>query len=66
MVKRLKNGEIDAAIDVFDSEPPLDRREIFDTDALLQPHQAYLTEEAMIRRFDIALKKIINFIDERS
>ncbi len=66
LVKRLKNGEIDAAIDVFDSEPPLDRREIFDTDALLQPHQAYLTEEAMIRRFDIALKKIINFIDERS
>lgn len=53
-----------AAIDVFDKEPPLDQNEalLHAPSALLTPHIAYFTKEAMEKRANIVLKNARNFV----
>ena len=54
-----------AGIDVFDSEPPLasDNPLLHAKNALLTPHVAYLTNEAMINRAHIAFANTLAFLD---
>ncbi len=53
-----------AGIDVFDMEPPVpsDYPLLSAKNAILTPHVAYLTEEAMIRRAEIAFDNTISFL----
>ena len=54
-----------AAIDVFDTEPPLTTTEslLYAKNCLLSPHVAFLTHESMIRRADIVFKNIFAYLD---
>lgn len=54
-----------AGIDVFDTEPPLESTNplIGAKNALLTPHVAYLTNEAMIKRAHIAFSNTLAFLD---
>lgn len=60
----LNEGKIAyAGIDVFDMEPPIpaDYPLINAKNVLLAPHIAYLTDEAMVRRAEIAFDNTISF-----
>lgn len=52
-----------AGIDVFDMEPPIpvDYPLLHSKNTLVTPHIAYLTEEAMIRRAEIAFDNTVSF-----
>ncbi len=60
----LEEGRISAALDVFDSEPPLGKEYPLLTTAntVLTPHVAYLTEEAMVRRAAIEFENVRSFL----
>lgn len=60
----LDEGKIGAAgIDVFDMEPPIpvDYPLLHSKNTLVTPHIAYLTEESMIRRAEIAFDNTMSF-----
>lgn len=66
LAKALNNDKLAyAAIDVFDMEPPLEKDYplLNSKNTLLTPHIAYLTNESMIRRADIAFNNTISFIE---
>lgn len=54
-----------AGIDVFDMEPPIpsDYPLLNAKNVLLTPHIAYLTDEAMVRRAEIAFDNTLSFIN---
>ncbi len=54
-----------ACIDVYDMEPPLPSEYplLHAKNTLLTPHQAYISEEAMIRRADIVFSNVLKFIE---
>lgn len=61
----LNSGRIaGAAIDVFDKEPPLDADEplINAKNTVVTPHVAFATDESMIKRAEIELRNIAEFI----
>lgn len=65
LVNALKERRFAAALlDVFYSEPPLSKdHPLLSLDnVLLTPHIAFYTEEALMRRLDIVLEKIQNFL----
>lgn len=62
----LNEGEIaGAGIDVFDMEPPIpsDYPLLNAENAVLTPHVAYLTDEAMVARAHIAFENVEKFIE---
>lgn len=54
-----------ACVDVFDMEPPLpaDYPLLHAKNTLLTPHQAYISEEAMLRRAKIVFQNVYAFLD---
>jgi hypothetical protein len=63
----LKQGEIaGAAIDVFDTEPPLDGKDPLLTapNTVVTPHVAFATKESMVKRAIIEFDNIASFIRE--
>ncbi|MFI3237823.1 MAG: 2-hydroxyacid dehydrogenase [Lachnospiraceae bacterium] len=54
-----------ACIDVFDMEPPIpaDYPLLHAKNTLLTPHQAYISEEAMLRRAKIVFDNVYAFLD---
>lgn len=54
-----------ACIDVFDGEPPLpaDYPLLHAKNTILTPHQAFISEESMIRRAEIAFRNVFDYID---
>lgn len=68
LAEALIEGKIaGAAIDVFDSEPPIasDYKLLRAPNTLLTPHVAYYTKEAMEKRFEIVVKNIEAFIADK-
>lgn len=64
----LNNEEIaGAGIDVFDGEPPLeaDYPLLHAKNAILTPHVGFLTNEAMVKRANIAIDNIQAFINQK-
>lgn len=55
-----------ACVDVFDMEPPLpaDYPLLHAKNTLLTPHQAYISEEAMLRRAKIVFDNVYAFLDD--
>lgn len=65
LAQALNEGKIaGAGIDVFDMEPPLpgDYPLLHSKNTVLAPHIAYLTDESMIERAEIAFDNVIKFI----
>ena len=64
LAQLLKRGKIAAALDVFDTEPPLaDEYVLRDVPhSLLTPHVAFLTKEAMQRRAVIEFENVRAFL----
>lgn len=65
LAKALENNVIaGAGIDVFDGEPPLpnDYPLLHAPNAVLTPHVAFLTDESMVLRADIAFNNTLNFL----
>ncbi len=53
-----------AGVDVYDEEPILQTNPLLKTpNTILTPHIAYKTEESLIRRADVSLQNIKNFVD---
>lgn len=66
LAELLNEGKIaGAGIDVFDMEPPIpaDYPLLSAKNAVLTPHVAYLTDEAMVLRAHIAFENTIAFLD---
>lgn len=66
LANALNNGMIaGAGIDVFDMEPPIpsDYSLLAPKNTILTPHIAYLTEEAMLRRAEIAFNNTIAYLN---
>lgn len=65
LASALKSKRIRAALDVFDTEPPLgEEYALLKTpNTLLTPHVAYLTEEAMVRRSAIEFENVRSFLE---
>ena len=64
----LNSGRIaGAAIDVFDKEPPLDADEplINAKNTVVTPHVAFATDESMIKRAEIEVRNIAEFIKDK-
>ena len=62
----LNNDELGfACIDVFDMEPPIpeDYPLLHAKNTLLTPHQAFISEEAMIRRAEIVFNNVKAYLD---
>ncbi len=62
----LNEGRIaGAAVDVFDTEPPLGEEQplLHARNCLLTPHVAFLSEESMIRRAHIAFDNTLAYLD---
>lgn len=67
LVKILEEDKIMAcALDVFDIEPPLPENHIIlnRKNAYLSAHIAYLTNESMIRRFEICMNNVIKYMQK--
>lgn len=65
LAKALNNNKIaGAAIDVYDTEPPLnsDYPLLNCKNIILTPHVAFLTKEAMIKRANIEFNNVIEFL----
>lgn len=56
-----------ACVDVFDMEPPLpeDYPLLHAKNTLLTPHQAFISEEAMLRRADIVFGNVYAYLDNK-
>lgn len=56
-----------ACVDVFDMEPPLptDYPLLHAKNTLLTPHQAFISEESMIRRANIVFGNVYAFLDKK-
>lgn len=68
LAQALEEGKIaGAGVDVFDKEPPLDESEplLNAPHALLTPHVAYFTQEAMAKRAAIVLKNACDYLAGR-
>lgn len=54
-----------AGIDVFDMEPPIpsDYPLMHAKNTIFTPHVAYATEESMLRRAEIAVNNVVNFLN---
>lgn len=54
-----------ACIDVFDNEPPLDSNYplLSSPNTLLTPHQAFISEESMMRRAEIVFNNVYSYIN---
>ena len=66
LAKALSAGELGfACIDVFDMEPPLpeDYPLLHCPNTLLTPHQAFISEEAMLRRAKIVFDNLYAYLD---
>ncbi len=66
LAKALRAGELGyACIDVFDMEPPLpkDYPLLHCPNTLLTPHQAFISEEAMLRRAKIVFDNLYAYLD---
>lgn len=66
LAKALQAGELGyACIDVFDMEPPLpdDYPLLHCPNTLLTPHQAFISEEAMLRRAKIVFDNLYAYLD---
>jgi D-3-phosphoglycerate dehydrogenase / 2-oxoglutarate reductase len=65
LYEALKNGEIKAAaLDVFTEEPPSPGNPLFELDnILLSPHNAALTEEAIIKMATHAAQGILDYLN---
>lgn len=66
LAKALQAGELGyACIDVFDMEPPLpeDYPLLHCQNTLLTPHQAFISEEAMLRRAKIVFDNLYAYLD---
>lgn len=66
LAQALNSGQIaGAGIDVFDMEPPIpeDYPLLSAENTILTPHIAYLTEESMLRRADIAFENTISYLN---
>jgi len=62
----LNSGEIlGAGVDVFEQEPPIDSSNplLFAKNAILTPHIAFATEEALMRRAEITINNVEAWID---
>ncbi len=64
LVNALNENQIYAAIDVFDTEPPLDIKDpiLQTSNSLLLPHIAYATMEAIERRTKLAFENVTEYI----
>lgn len=62
--KYLKNGDIFAGIDVFDTEPPLELNYplLKCKNSVLTPHIAYETKESMIKRSNIVFNNVYEYL----
>lgn len=66
LAEALNEGRIaGAGIDVFDSEPPIPADEplLHAKNALLTPHVAFLSQEAMQRRAKIVFENLLAYVD---
>ncbi|MPM99365.1 Glyoxylate/hydroxypyruvate reductase B [bioreactor metagenome] len=61
----LNSGKISAALDVFDTEPPLasDYPLVTAKQTLLTPHVAFLTKEAMVRRSVTEFGNVLSYLN---
>lgn len=61
----LNEGKISAALDVFDTEPPLasDYPLVTARQTLLTPHVAFLTKEAMVRRSVTEFDNVLSYLN---
>ncbi|BBM87286.1 NAD(P)-dependent oxidoreductase [Candidatus Uabimicrobium amorphum] len=67
LVEALKTNMIyGAGLDVYSSEPPNDSELEKLSNAVLTPHIAFRTEEALQRKADITIKNIRNYLTEQS
>lgn len=67
LAKALKKGAIaGAGVDVFNQEPPLSEEALLEApNALLTPHVAYFTVEAMEKRAQIVFENAVDFLEGR-
>ena len=54
-----------ACVDVFDGEPPLapEYPLLHAKNTLLTPHQAFISEESMLRRAEIVFQNVLSYLD---
>lgn len=67
LANALKNGQISgAALDVFDTEPPLDKNNLLLNlpNTILMPHVGFATKEAFEQRLEIVIKNVERFVNK--
>ncbi len=67
LANALKNGQISgAALDVFDTEPPLDENNplLNLPNTILMPHVGFATKEAFEQRLEIVIKNVERFVNK--
>ncbi|MBO5854638.1 MAG: hydroxyacid dehydrogenase [Bacteroidales bacterium] len=67
LANALKNGQISgAALDVFDTEPPLDKNNplLNLPNTILMPHVGFATKEAFEQRLEIVIKNVERFVNK--
>lgn len=66
LANALNQGQLAyACVDVFDCEPPIPQNNplLSAKNILLTPHVAYLSEESMLRRAEIAFQNVFDYLD---
>lgn len=66
LAEALNEGRLGfACVDVFDMEPPLpqDYPLLHAKNTLLTPHQAFISEESMLRRAKIVFENVYSYLD---